>query len=227
MMGSCLIVCGATGRTGSKIFSLAREDSFFSEVIPVSRKDPLVGVVAKGDLVIDFTLPEATDRHVLLALQYKKPLVIGTTGLTAEQKTAIREAAKTIPILISPNMAVGVNVLFELLETAARALSAGFQVEVSETHHRNKKDKPSGTAKRIGDIVEKHFLKMPPIASKREGDVAGEHEVTFDSPLESLCLKHIAKDRSVFAHGALQGAKWLLKKKPGLYTMKDVLGLKQ
>lgn len=220
-----LIVCGAKGRMGSLICQLAEKDKGWGGVEKVDVDAPLTGVIAKGEVIIDFTQPEGTETHLQLALQHKKPIVIGTTGLNEEQHRLIQEASKKIAVVFSPNMAIGVNILFKLTEIATKAFGKEYDIAISETHHVHKKDSPSGTAKALGTLVEKVRGKLPPIQSFREGEVVGEHTIVFGSPREHLALMHRALDRSVFAEGALKAAKWVLNKKPGLYSMADVLGL--
>lgn len=220
-----LIVCGATGRMGKAIGDLAEESGRWKEVFRADRHNGLESVIAKGDVVIDFTLPEGTEKHLQIAIQNKKPIVIGTTGLSTEQQEKIKRGAKEIPIIYAPNMSVGVNVLFRLIEEAAKGLGPEYDVAIEETHHIHKKDKPSGTAKAMGAIVEKILGEVPPIESIREGEVVGEHTIIFGSSFEHLAIYHKAFDRKVFADGALRAAHWLFQKKPGLYTMMDVLGL--
>lgn len=176
-------------------------------------------------VAIDFSAPAGTENFVASALKHKKPIVIGTTGLSNDQQAEIQEAAKKIPIVYSPNMSVGVNLLFKLAAMAAKTLGKEYQIEISETHHIHKKDKPSGTAKKIGEIVEKIRNEKPAIESIREGEVIGDHTIVFGSDMEHLAIMHRAVDRKVFAAGALKAARWIIGKSPGLYTMADVLGL--
>lgn len=220
-----LIVCGANGKMGSKICELALSSGSWETVVQSTRQRPLKDLIGSGEVLIDFTLPEAASLHLTLAQQNKKPLVIGTTGLSTQQHKQMEAAAKTIPIVYSPNMSIGINVLFRLIETASKTLGETFQVEISETHHIHKKDSPSGTARAMGLIVEKMTGKKPPIDSIREGEVVGEHSIVFGSEFEHLALFHRALDRKVFAAGALRAAEWILDKKPGLYSMQEVLGI--
>lgn len=220
-----LIVCGAKGRMGSLICLLAEQSSEWQLAAKVDLDQPLENVIGKGEVIIDFTQPAATEHHTQLAQKNKKPLVIGTTGLNPAQQKIIATAAKDTPIVYSPNMSVGINLLFKLTELATRTLGQNYKIEISETHHVHKKDAPSGTAKRLGEIVEKIRGVAPPIQSIREGEVIGDHTIVFGSQREHLALTHRALDRSLFAEGALRAAKWVLKQKPGLYSMADVLGL--
>lgn len=220
-----LIVCGATGRVGSLICDLAGEDCFWETVLKSTRRDPLENRIVSGDVVIDFTLPEGTATHVGLAVEHKKPIVIGTTGFSETQLDQIREASRKIPIVLAPNMSIGVNVLFHLIETATHALGNRFAITIEETHHLHKKDKPSGTAKEMAAAAQRSGGQVGRIDSRREGEVVGDHTIQFAAPTESLRLSHHAIDRKIFAEGALTAARWVLAKKPGLYTMKNVLGL--
>lgn len=220
-----LIVCGAKGRMGAMVCRLAEAGGEWQIAGRVDLDLPLEKVVSLGEVVIDFTEPQAAVQHARLAQKNKKSMVIGTTGLNQEQEQVLKEAARVIPIVWSPNMAVGVNLLFKLTELAAQTLGKNYTIKISETHHVHKKDAPSGTAKALGLIVEKIRGKKPPIDSIREGEVVGEHTVVFGSEGEHLSLMHRALDRSIFADGALRAARWILGKKPGLYTMADVLGL--
>lgn len=220
-----LIVCGSTGRVGTLICQLAKTNSFWTEILTVNRSAPLHPVITKGDLLIDFTLPNGTEVNVRLACEHKKPIVIGTTGFNETQLAQIREASRKIPIVLAPNMSIGVNVLFHLIETATRALGNRFAIGIEETHHIHKKDKPSGTAKEMAAVAERSGGKVGRIDSRRDGEVVGDHTIQFASPTEVLSLSHHAIDRKIFAEGALTAAQWLLWKKPGLYTMKNVLGI--
>jgi 4-hydroxy-tetrahydrodipicolinate reductase len=154
-------------------------------------------------------------------------LVIGTTGLDAEAEKAIREAAKTIPIVFSPNMAIGVNLLFNLVREGARVLGKDFRIKIDETHHVHKKDSPSGTAKMIAGIIKEASGVDAPVEAFREGEVIGNHGIVFDGEYEKLEIRHGAKSRDVFAAGAIKAAKFAAKKEAGLYSMADVLGLQK
>ena len=178
------------------------------------------------DCLIEFTSPEATIAHLTICEKEKKAMVIGTTGLSDEEKARIKAASSSIPIVFSPNMSVGVNVLFKIVEEAARLLGPEYGISILEAHHVEKKDAPSGTAKELARIIEakKTGLKVP-IESIREDEIVGEHTITFESPVDLLELTHSAKTRDIFAKGALTAAKFAVKAKAGLYTMKDVLGI--
>lgn len=222
---SKLIVCGATGRVGTLICQLAKENSFWRSLFTSSRSEPLEKVINKGDILIDFTLPDGTENHLRLACEHKKPIVIGTTGLNETQMKKIEEASKIIPIVYAANMSIGVNVLFHLIEETTRSLENTFQIEIEETHHVHKLDKPSGTAKEMMASVKHAGGNVEKITSKRDGEVVGDHTIWFRSPTENLGISHHAIERKIFAEGALKAAQWLLQKNPGLYTMRNVLGL--
>lgn len=191
------------------------------------------------DIVIDFTTPESTLANIKAAIEAKTSLVIGTTGLGPDEEAVIKDAAKHIPILHSANMSIGVNLLLALVERTAANLDPAWDIEIFETHHKNKVDAPSGTALALGraaqkgrgggDFVTNRAGKRQEgdigYAVSRGGDVIGEHVVTFYGMGERIELGHKAQDRTLFAKGALQAAQWITGKDAGLYSMKDVLGL--
>lgn len=202
----------------------------------------LPALFESADCVIDFTQPEALEAHLKLARAHKTKLVIGTTGVGAEQEKQIEDAAKDVAIVYSANMSVGVNVLSVLVEQAARVLGDDFDLEIHEAHHKHKVDAPSGTALLLGrsaatgrgvSLEEKTVIDRSGARKKgdigfsvtRGGDVAGEHSVGFFGDGERLELSHKASDRSLFAKGSLRAARWLKDKENGLFTMRDVLGL--
>ena len=182
--------------------------------------------IGQGDVLVEFSAPEATMAHVQIAQALRKPIVIGTTGLTDAQRATLAGAAKTIPVVLSPNMSVGVNLLFELAQLAAQRLGLTFDVEVVESHHRHKKDAPSGTAKRLADVLavaRKQPVASIPVHAVRAGDIVGDHTVILAGPAERLELTHRAHSREVFARGALRAAQFVVGQKPGLYDMSHVL----
>ena len=221
-----ICVSGSKGKMGLRIMALAKDDSEFT----VSGEfdvggDPEAGI-KECDCLIDFTTPEATIQHLETCEKYKKAMVIGTTGFEHSQDAKIKEASRNIPIVFSPNMSIGVNVLFKMVEDAAKTLGSEYKVEILEAHHVHKKDSPSGTAKELSRIIkrEKGHVDVP-IESVREDEIVGEHTVTFESPYDVIELTHSAKTRDIFAKGALEAAKFVAAKPAGLYTMKDVLGI--
>ncbi len=210
---------------------------------------PLAGSLSdlpvESSVVIDFSSPQATKNFLENVAKRKSRIVIGTTGIDAEGISGIRTASKAAPVVFSPNMSLGVNLLFVLTELAAKKLGREFDIEIIEAHHRFKKDSPSGTAVKLGEIaasavgltyddavkngragnVGARSNKEIGIHSIRGGDIVGDHTVLFAGLGERLELRHVAQSRSTLAHGAVVAAKWLAAQKPGLYTMRDVLDL--
>lgn len=262
-----IIVVGACGRMGSTIMRLAVEDGGFDLVGAIEREDsPYLGedssrfggkkgllitsslkdVAERDTVIIDFTHRESTLKNVLVAKEKNAPMVIGTTGFEKGHIEEIERFAKSgFPCVLSPNMSMGVNLLFKLVEEAARVLKDDYDVEILEIHHRMKKDAPSGTAIKLGQIIAKtlgrDYEKVAVYERKgmtgertkeeigmqtlRAGDVVGEHTVIFGGMGERLELIHRAHSRENFARGALRAAKWVKDKPFGLYSMKDVLNL--
>jgi 4-hydroxy-tetrahydrodipicolinate reductase len=231
-------VSGAFGKMGTRILSLAAQDADFNIVLALERLGhPQIGeklagtevvsdrALIKGvNCLIDFSSPDATLQNLASAVRFKKAVVIGTTGFSDEQKKEITDAAKIIPVVFSPNMSIGVNLLFALVKDAASRLPKDYRVNIVEAHHVHKKDAPSGTAKFLADIVKKKRGDAPvDIKSIREGEIIGDHDVIFESPVDTLVLRHSAKTRDIFAQGALQAAKFIVTKKSGLYGMADVV----
>lgn len=199
----------------------------------------------RGSVVVDFSLPEATDINLQRCLEHRVPLVLGTTGLSAQQKSRLQEAARDIPIVFAANFSVGVTLLTRLAAMAAKALGEGWDAEIVELHHRHKRDAPSGTALRVAaavaeatdrDLDAVQRLERAGetgartdaeigIMALRGGDAVGEHTLMFIGQSERLELTHRALDRAIFARGALRAARWIVGKDPGLYDMPDVLGL--
>lgn len=221
MKNTKIIVCGAEGRMGQAIVRLSQ-----NEIIPVVEGGNIESNIQDASVIIDFTSPEASMSFLKSAVQHQKPLVIGTTGFTDSQRKEIEVASKTIPLIFSPNMSIGVNVMFRLTQEATRLLGKDFEVKIHEIHHNQKKDAPSGTAKKLQEIVEREKNSSIPVSSERTGDVVGDHTVYFEGIGERLEIFHHASSRDTFAQGALRAAEWLIGKKPGLYNMQDVLGLK-
>jgi 4-hydroxy-tetrahydrodipicolinate reductase len=263
-----VVVAGAAGRMGSRLVALLQEDGAFRLVAALEApghaallKDagevagvPRLGVPITADpesvlgrerILIEFSVPDATLAHLRLVARHGGRAVIGTTGFSAAQRDEVERLAKQVPILLSPNMSVGVNVAFRVLADMARLLGDDYDVEISETHHRFKKDAPSGTALRLAEIVAhtlgrdlaqaavygRHGLpgERPRqeigILSARSGDVVGEHTVSFGALGERLELTHRAHSRDTFARGALRAARFIATAPAGLYSMQDALGL--
>lgn len=233
-----IIVNGSCGKMGKRIMSLAAADPKIKIVGALEQNahpelgKKLEGVaitddlacIQKADVVLDFTIAAATIKLLEAAKRYKKALVIGTTGLSQDEIDTIGKAAKIIPVLFSPNMSKGVNLLFRQVGDLARSLK-GYRIRIKETHHIHKKDAPSGTAKKIAQIIEESSgVKVKDIQSIREGEIIGDHEVAFESDFDVITLSHSAKNRDILAQGAIDAAKWLKGQPAGLYNMQDVLG---
>lgn len=200
-------------------------------------------LAAGADVLIDFSAPESTAKNAAMAMQLQCSLVVGTTGLNEEQEAAVRAAAGTVPVIHAPNFSLGVNLMFKLAAEAARVLGDEYNIEIVEAHHNQKVDAPSGTALGIARAVAEplgrdlktdlvhgrsgHPGKRTPreigMHALRMGSVAGDHTVYYCSDFECLSITHHAESRDVFASGALRAAKWIVKQKPGYYTMQDML----
>ncbi len=175
------------------------------------------------DVFVDFTTSEATAANLEYVARYKKAAVIGTTGLDSEQLNKVQEVSKIVPIVFSPNMSVGVNVLFGILPEIARRLGPDYGIEITEAHHKAKKDAPSGTAKKFGQILADATGRQTPVHAIRLGDIVGDHTVIFCGNSERIEITHRAHSRDLFALGALKAARWIAGKPAGLYSMQDVL----
>jgi 4-hydroxy-tetrahydrodipicolinate reductase len=233
-----IALVGAAGRMGQAMAAIA-----ISENAEIMAKLDLGRAISfrDADVLIDFSSAEATDEICAAATKSETPLVIGTTGHSAEERRRIESAARTIPVVLAANFSVGVNALLVLTELAAKILGPGFDLEIIETHHRMKKDAPSGTAKTLAEVLqqvrktgtvrhgregmvgERERAEIG-IHSVRGGDVVGEHTVIFAGDGERLELTHRASSRETFARGALRAARWTIGKPAGLYSMRDVLG---
>jgi 4-hydroxy-tetrahydrodipicolinate reductase len=255
-----ITVCGAAGRMGQSILNIAKIDETVQvcgaveyesssalgtgtpSIIPSSEIEK---IMSETEVLIDFTNPDNALKNLEIAMKYKVPVVIGTTGFISEQKEKIAQAAKIIPIVLSPNMSVGVNILFRLVEEVTK-LIPDYDIEILELHHNKKKDAPSGTAVKLADIAASGIGKSMNeigvygrktvlgerkkdeigVMSIRGGDIVGEHTVYFAGIGERIELTHRAQSRNTFGAGAVRAAKWIIGKEPGLYDMQDVLGLK-
>jgi len=241
-----LALHGAVERAGSP--ALGQDAATLAALPPADVKvvDDLPKALPGADVVIDFTSHEASARHAELCAEQGVALVIGSTGFTPEARARVAAAARKIPVLLSPNMSVGVNVVFELVRQAARILGADYDVEIVEIHHKKKRDAPSGTAVRLGEVAaealgrdpadalaySRHGIigERPPtqigVQTLRGGDVVGEHTVFFCGEGERVEITHRATSREQFARGAIRAAQWLPRKPAGMYDMADVLGLR-
>jgi len=218
------MLIGAAGRMGKTMLELAQSDREIEMAAQCDPGDSIESPMKNCDVAIDFSQADSIDEICRAVLQHSKPLVIGTTGHSQQQRKTIEQTAHSVPIVLASNFSVGVNVLFWLTQKAAELLGSDFNPEIVETHHKMKKDAPSGTAKTLAEILKLRNSEIP-IQSIREGDVVGEHSVVFSGGGERLELTHRAANRGIFARGALRAAKWIVDKPPGLYSMQDVLGL--
>jgi len=214
---------GARGQMGQTIVDLAKNDPKIDIVAQCDIGDAINAAFKDCDVAIDFSNAGAIDEICRAAEQNRKALVIGTTGHSPEQRQLIEKSAKSLPIVFASNFSVGVNAMFALTRRAAEIFGPQFKPEIVETHHTKKKDAPSGTAKTLAEILRSELKIDIPIESIREGNVVGEHTVTFVGPGERLELTHRADSREIFARGALRAAEWVVGKSPGLYSMQNVL----
>ncbi|HSH39831.1 MAG TPA: 4-hydroxy-tetrahydrodipicolinate reductase [Chthoniobacterales bacterium] len=240
-----VLLVGARGRMGRAVSTAASSHDNVTIALECDRGADLTSGISECDVVIDFSHADATEAVCSASVAAGKPLVIGTTGHSLDQIGAIHRAAASIPVVLAPNFSVGVNTLFWLTRKAVELLGDGFDVEIVETHHRLKKDAPSGTAKRLAEVVcESRRLayerdvahgRVGQIGERpanqigmhavRGGDVVGDHTVVFANAGERMELAHKASSRETFAAGALRAARWVAGKSPKLYSMEDVLGL--
>jgi len=239
-----VLLLGAKGRMGQAIAAAAKT-SGVEITAGLDLGDDLTKHIGACDVVVDFSNPSATEALCRACCDSKKPAVIGTTGHSKTERSLIEEMARSVPVVFSPNYSVGVNALFWLTRKAAEMLGGDFDLEITEMHHRLKKDAPSGTAKKLAEIlrdvrqldyekdvrhgreglVGERTAKEIGLHSIRGGDVVGDHTVTFAGAGERLELTHKAASRETFALGALRAARWVAGKPPGFYSMEDVLGL--
>jgi len=241
-----LVLAGACERSGHPLLG---QDAGVVAGVPAKQvpiEAPLDVTIARGDVLIDFTAPEASLAHVELAVANGVAVVLGTTGLSAADQSALERAARKVPIVFAPNMSVGVNLLFKVLADVAGVLGDAYDVEIVEAHHRYKKDAPSGTAKKMAQVIAETLRRdlgkvaVPGrsgmvgerrpdeigIFAVRGGDIVGDHTVIFAGLGERVEITHRAHSRDTFARGAVRAARWVVGRVPGLYDMMDVLGLK-
>ena len=229
-----------------KIISLTENRKISKKIIGIKISSNTAEAFKKTDLIIDFTIPKCTFQVLKIASKLKKRVVIGTTGFTKKEEILIKNYSKKIPILKAGNMSLGINLLMYLTEIASSSLGKNFLSKISETHHRHKKDYPSGTALMLGKgiavgknknfytLLGKKYLnkKTFPYGGKinfnsiRKAEIIGEHEVKFSSGKEIITLNHEAFDRALYSEGALTASRWLMTKKAGLYSMRDLMNFK-
>ena len=251
-------ITGCMGRMGQQLIKSSKKNINFKIVTLTENrivKNKFYGIkpelnsdkaFKKAEVIIDFTIPKCTLEVLKIATKLKKKVIIGTTGFNTRQENLIKKYSKKIPILKAGNMSLGINLLVYLTEIASNALGKNFLSKVFETHHKYKKDYPSGTAlmlgkgiatgkkKRFNSLFGKKFLnkKTFPYSKKinfnsiRKGQIIGEHEVKFSSGKEIITLNHEAFDRALYSEGALTAAKWIINKKSGLYSMRDLMNFK-
>src|SRR5271169_3167296 len=263
------VVTGAAGRMGSRIINVLATSEGIGLSAALERKghqlvgqdacstaglpaggilvtDDVVAALKTSDVLIDFTMPEASLEHVRACSELGKAAVIGSTGFSSEQLKEVSKYVQKIPCVLSPNMSIGVNLCFKILEEVAKTIGQDYDMEIVEAHHRMKKDAPSGTAMKMAQvlaqavnrnldevgvyarkgIIGERSKKEIGIQTLRAGDIVGEHTVMFAGRGERIEITHRAHSRDTFAAGAIRAAKWVVGKKPGLYDMQDVLGLK-
>ena len=246
-----VIVCGGCGKMGSTVAQLVRqnENMKLAGIIEsishpkkgkdwgivtgmgetgIIIKDNLEEIIQNTDQVVEFTNPQVSLKHLEIVSKYKKAMIMGTTGFSSEEIKEINKLAQGTPFLLSPNMSLGVNLLFKLAAETAAALSDDYDIEIVEAHHRFKKDAPSGTAKKLAqEIAKAKGVNLDEVAigihSIRSGDITGEHTVMFTALGERLELTHKAHSRDTFAYGTIQAIKFMKGKPLGFYEMKDVL----
>jgi 4-hydroxy-tetrahydrodipicolinate reductase len=241
-----VIITGSKGRMGRALLACASHHSELEVIGQIDQGDDISTIIARCDVVVDFSSHTATSAIAALCAKQKKSLVIGTTGHSDEDRSQITKFAAEIPMVLSSNYSTGVNALFWLTRKAAEILGPGYDLEVVEMHHRLKKDAPSGTARSLAEVLaDVRHQQLARVAqhgregivgertageigihSVRGGDVVGDHTVIFATNGERVELTHKASSRDTFANGALRAAAWVVKQTPGLYDMQDVLGLK-
>jgi 4-hydroxy-tetrahydrodipicolinate reductase len=240
------IIKSAKSDKDFKLVALTENKSINKKILGVKLEQNTELTLRKSNLIIDFTIPKCTFQILKIASKLKKRVVIGTTGFTKKEENLIKNFSKKIPILKAGNMSLGINLLMYLTEITASSLGNKFLSKIFEVHHKHKKDYPSGTALMLGkgialgkkrdfyNLLGKKYLnkKTFPFGNKinfnsiRKGEIIGEHEVKFSSGKEIITLNHEAFDRALYSEGALLAAKWLMTKKPGLYSMRDLMNFK-
>jgi 4-hydroxy-tetrahydrodipicolinate reductase len=238
-----IAVTGASGRMGQTIIEAINQTNGVELGVKLNKGDDLNSVLNQFDILIDFTRPEATLDYLAICMSANKAIVIGTTGFDDAGLATIDNAVKKIPVVFAPNMSVGVNLSFKLLDMAARVIGHDADIEIVEAHHRHKVDAPSGTALKMGEVVAnalgrdlskcavygREGIEKPRdketigFSTIRGGDVVGEHTVSFFMDGERVEITHKASSRMTFANGSVRAANWLEGKSAGLYSMKDVL----
>ena len=265
-----VIVAGAAGRMGCRLVSLIRDSTVLTlsgaiegkahralgsdagetagcghAGIPITHD--VTALLDRGEVVVDFSAPEATLHHLRAAAKHRRAMVVGTTGFSIPQLEELHSLASQTPCVFSPNMSVGVNLIYKVIDEMARTLGDEYDIEVIEAHHRHKKDAPSGTALKIAEVLAKAvgrdlnqvgvYARKGLIGERkkgeigvqtiRAGDIVGDHTILFGGMGERIEVTHRASSRDTFARGALRAAQWVVPQPPGLYDMMDVLGLRR
>jgi 4-hydroxy-tetrahydrodipicolinate reductase len=264
-----VVIAGAAGRMGCRLVSLVRDSTAMTlagalegkhhhalgedagEIAGSGRagiqiSEDLSAMMERGEVVIDFSSPQATLEHLRIVAQHRRAMVIGTTGLSAPELDELKLLAQQVPCVFSPNMSVGVNLIYKVIGEMAKTLGDEYDIEVIEAHHRLKKDAPSGTALKIAEVlaqavnrdlnevgvyarkglIGERTKKEIGIQTIRAGDIVGDHTILFGGMGERIEVTHRASSRDTFARGALRAARWVVRQPPGLYDMMDVLGLR-
>ncbi len=264
-----VVIAGAAGRMGCRLVSLVRDSAALtlagalegkghhalgedageiagSGRAGVSITEDLPALMERGEVVIDFSAPEATLEHLRIVAQHRRAMVIGTTGFSASELDELKSLARQVPCVFSPNMSVGVNLIYKVISEMAKTLGDDYDIEVIEAHHRLKKDAPSGTALKIAEVlaraVNRDLNQVGVYARKgligertkgeigiqtiRAGDIVGDHTILFGGMGERIEVTHRASSRDTFARGALRAARWVVRQPAGLYDMMDVLSLR-
>jgi len=264
-----VIVAGAAGRMGCRLVALTKESTILTLAGAIEGKghpavgndagetagcgrmdilitDDLSSLLDRGEVVVDFSVPEATLHHLRTVAQRKRAMVIGTTGFSVSQLEELKSLACQVPCVLSPNMSVGVNLICKVIGEMAKTLGDEYDIEVIEAHHRLKKDAPSGTALKIAEVLAKAvsrdldqvgvYARKGLIGERkkdeigiqtiRAGDIVGDHTILFGGIGERIEVTHRASSRDTFAGGALRAARWVVRQQPGLYDMMDVLSLR-
>jgi 4-hydroxy-tetrahydrodipicolinate reductase len=264
-----VIVAGAAGRMGSRLVTLIKDSTTLTLAGAIEEKghhamggdagetagcgragilitDNLAALLDKGEVIIEFSSPEATLHHLRAAAKYQRAMVIGTTGFTVPQLEEVKSLACQVPCVLSPNMSVGINLIYKVIGEMAKTLGEDYDIEVIEAHHRLKKDAPSGTALKIAEVLAKAVSRDLDqvgvyarkgligerkkgeigIQTVRAGDIVGDHTILFGGMGERVEVTHRASSRDTFAGGALRAARWVVRQPSGLYDMLDVLALR-
>ncbi len=264
-----VIVAGAAGRMGCRLVALIKDSTALTLAGAIEGKghdalgedagetagcgragipitEDLAALLNRGEVVVDFSAPEATLNHLRVVAQHRRAMVIGTTGFSASQLEELKSLAGQVPCVLSPNMSVGVNLIYKVISEMAKTLGDEYDIEVIEAHHRLKKDAPSGTALKIAEVLAKAvsrdldqvgvYARKGLIGERkkgeigiqtiRAGDIVGDHTILFGGMGERIEVTHRASSRDTFAGGALRAARWVVQQPPGLYDMMDVLSLR-